>query len=491
MKTFTLVFVIVIIIVFVFTFKFNLYNKLNSMSVNTNNLLGEPPYRSPHLDTLWVRNSSQSRTLFLDQQYATQYGTRKRKSNSSSLNNVINLSVSGQLFSGSTIRAKLDLPMNVSRHFVGNFQSNISTTCRNWAVLTTIFGVSESVKQIVESERWCLVVIADDKSISKSRFMQQLKQRTTVTSSVTSSVIYLTPGEQDNLYPALSTGIPRNHYGRKNIGYIFAIHHGADVIWDFDDDNIGILNINITQTTYSTPCYKTNNLLLNPYPYFGVSESYVWPRGFPLQHIKNSTTYPIMCAKNDAIKVGVIQSLANHEPDVDAIFRLTRDSPFNFSKSINTVKPLLVPKNSYVPLNAQASMWFPDAFMFLILPLGVNGRVADIWRGYIAECLLYSNTDNGIMFTPPYIFQNRTAHNFIRDFNAELDLYQKSQQLVTLLSDLQNVVNEVNITYVYMELYIRDYLQRIDVEVIQLWLQTLQAVCRTVNSIFCQENIKY
>ena len=32
--------------------------------------------------------------------------------------------------------------------------------------------------------------------------------------------------------------LPWNHFGRKNIGYIYAIHHGAQIIWDFDDDNI-------------------------------------------------------------------------------------------------------------------------------------------------------------------------------------------------------------------------------------------------------------
>ena len=31
--------------------------------------------------------------------------------------------------------------------------------------------------------------------------------------------------------------IPWNHFGRKNVGYIYAILHGARMIWDFDDDN--------------------------------------------------------------------------------------------------------------------------------------------------------------------------------------------------------------------------------------------------------------
>lgn len=32
--------------------------------------------------------------------------------------------------------------------------------------------------------------------------------------------------------------MPWHSFGRKNIGYLFAISYGANVIWDFDDDNI-------------------------------------------------------------------------------------------------------------------------------------------------------------------------------------------------------------------------------------------------------------
>ena len=38
-------------------------------------------------------------------------------------------------------------------------------------------------------------------------------------------------------FPLIGT-IPWNHFGRKNIGYLYAILYGAIVVWDFDDDNI-------------------------------------------------------------------------------------------------------------------------------------------------------------------------------------------------------------------------------------------------------------
>lgn len=38
-------------------------------------------------------------------------------------------------------------------------------------------------------------------------------------------------------FPLVGT-IPWNHFGRKNIGYLYAILYGATVVWDFDDDNM-------------------------------------------------------------------------------------------------------------------------------------------------------------------------------------------------------------------------------------------------------------
>lgn len=42
-------------------------------------------------------------------------------------------------------------------------------------------------------------------------------------------VTYLSPADQEAL-PYLITGaLPWNHFGRKNVGYMYAVHHGAKV----------------------------------------------------------------------------------------------------------------------------------------------------------------------------------------------------------------------------------------------------------------------
>lgn len=37
---------------------------------------------------------------------------------------------------------------------------------------------------------------------------------------------------------AFVSAIPWRSFGRKNVGYLYAVANGAEAIWDFDDDNM-------------------------------------------------------------------------------------------------------------------------------------------------------------------------------------------------------------------------------------------------------------
>ncbi len=55
--------------------------------------------------------------------------------------------------------------------------------------------------------------------------------------SLGSNIIFLTSEDQKLFFNEFVDGLPWNSFGRKNVGYLFAIARGATVIWDFDDDN--------------------------------------------------------------------------------------------------------------------------------------------------------------------------------------------------------------------------------------------------------------
>ena len=340
--------------------------------------------------------------------------------------------------------------------------------CQQWAVVTTIFVPSDSVRKVAQDPNWCLVIVGDKKTSSKQSYMSNLGNYKK------ENVVFLNTDDQEKIFPLLSKTLPWNHFSRKNIGYMYAIKRGAEVIWDFDDDNINIVPANLAETTktYRTPCGEFKNHLFNPYPYFAVNETFTWPRGFPLEHIRDGSTHPPLCTSSQPRQIGVIQSLANIEPDVDAIYRFTRQTPFKFGATPSSHLPVMVPDKAFTPFNGQATLWRKASFKYLALPVSVTGRVSDIWRSYIAE-YFFHKLSLSVLFTSPYVDQYRNAHDYLVDFTDELDLYQKSNALLKWLSDS----SQLNVQYLvdlYREMFTKGYLNDGDVEFITAWIMTFE-----------------
>ena len=82
--------------------------------------------------------------------------------------------------------------------------------------------------------------------------------------------------EMSEKFPVVKA-LPWNHFGRKNIGYLYAILHGATTVWDFDDDNMLLTDKEIFEVLPSSGQnatiileavdYTSNKKLsFNPYP---------------------------------------------------------------------------------------------------------------------------------------------------------------------------------------------------------------------------------
>ena len=136
--------------------------------------------------------------------------------------------------------------------------------------------------------------------------------------------------EQYKQFPKLSQLLPENHYSRKNIGYLLALKNGATEIYDTDDDNTIIAGTtfpsfsgrydNIVSTT-------TGSCFFNIYSLY--TDKKIWARGFPLDQINNPVSVQIT---QQSSNLAIWQGLVNVDPDIDAIYRLTRELPFSFEK---------------------------------------------------------------------------------------------------------------------------------------------------------------
>ncbi len=354
--------------------------------------------------------------------------------------------------------------------------------CDNWSVVTTVMKPSPAVtRQAKLGPDWCTVVVLDKKSPANYTLPG-------LSDEEKSRVTYLTVSAQeafgrDNNIEMLEH-LPWNHFGRKNVGYLFAISEGAKRIWDFDDDNL------LTQSTFEIPGLKNNVftfddvktnkfLTFNGYPMMGASHLPIWPRGLPLNHIKSEGSFQFDSMDTQKMSlpdssIAIIQSLANKDPDVDAIYRLSLPLPVNFQREGRSVA---VPDDSYTPLNAQAALFFQPALWMLFLPTSVHGRVSDIWRGYIAQRLA-KQINKKVFVTSPLVTQDRNPHSYLADLQSEQDLYFKSDSFLNVLESIKFNSSSIEgcLEEVYIELYNRGFIEEQDILLVQNWILALQSV---------------
>lgn len=128
--------------------------------------------------------------------------------------------------------------------------------CTKWGVVTTIFDPAIAIQRAASLPSWCLAVVADTKTPEDYMLkLQDLFKSSVATADTTNSdnstdtdtdlqnVFFFSVEKQkeweraQGALRAFVKATPWRHFSRKNLGYLFAILHGALFIFDFDDDN--------------------------------------------------------------------------------------------------------------------------------------------------------------------------------------------------------------------------------------------------------------
>ena len=81
----------------------------------------------------------------------------------------------------------------------------------------------------------------------------------------------------------------------------------------------------------------------------------------------------------------------------------------------------------------------------------------------------------GLIYTSPVVQQQRNAHNYLADFQAEQDLYHRSGVLLRFLKSwtCTKGMPSCMITLL-IDLYERGYIELLDVELVKDWITELQ-----------------
>jgi hypothetical protein len=264
---------------------------------------------------------------------------------------------------------------------------------------------------------------------------------------------------------------PTRHYARKNLGYLVAIREGANVIAETDDDNIPREDFwDERQRKVSVPALEGAGWV-NVYRYF--SEANIWPRGLPLERVREGVPEFESLKLRDA-DCPVQQGLADENPDVDAVYRLVEELPQSFRRD----RRVALGDGSWCPFNSQNTTWWADAFPLLYLPAYCSFRMTDIWRSFVAQRIAWEQ-GWGVLFHEPTVWQERNEHNLMRDFRDEVPGYLHNAAICEALAALKLApgVERLgeNLQICYEKLVEMSLVGREELPLLAAWLEDLAA----------------
>lgn len=285
---------------------------------------------------------------------------------------------------------------------------------RPHVVITTIFPPSEAVLQLRSLGVREIVVVGDKKTPPGWR----------------AEGVHFYSWDDDGLKSFESFHVtPINHYSRKNLGYLKAIELGADNIFDTDDDNIPLASFGFPPFSLTAMTTEERLGFINSYSFF--TSQRIWPRGLPLAQItRDDSELPLT---EEQVEIGVWQGLANGDPDVDAIYRLTSDEACIFEER----PPVVLGHGTWSPFNSQSTLFRRELFPLLYLPVSVSFRFTDILRSYVAQPIMWA-MGYRLGFTKATVFQKRNPHDYLSDFVSEIPMYLSKDSLKDKLFEMQS-----------------------------------------------------
>jgi hypothetical protein len=323
---------------------------------------------------------------------------------------------------------------------------------RKAIVITSIFPPTEAVKRFAALNDYSLIVAGDRKTPADWQW---------------AGVEYLSLDGQMQQAGQLANCLPQNHYCRKMTGYLQAIRKGAEVIVDTDDDNLPKPGWH-----FPSPSGEFDTLLpdlgfVNIYKLF--TTQHIWPRGLPLQQINSDASWQERMSAETA-NVGVWQGLADGDPDVDAIYRLTDNTPCYF----NERQPVVLSPGTICPFNSQNTLFVKALFPLLYLPATVTFRFTDILRGLVAQPIMWQH-GFCLGFTGATVVQERNPHNYLKDFEDEIPMYRHAGDIPQLVAQAlapQSTVCQ-HLQQAYAALAAQGIVQQAELGLLNAWINDL------------------
>jgi hypothetical protein len=287
---------------------------------------------------------------------------------------------------------------------------------------------------------------------------------------------YYSPELQQELDYACSDLIGWNTIQRRNIGFLEALKWGADVIVTVDDDNIpmdraylyrfwGLLNkpfsgLSVTRTS--------NDNWFDVGIYF---DPPITHRGFPIDRCYEAVQRIEHVVD---VQIGVAAGLWFGSPDIHVVDRISQDPQVHRCSQLLHAGLVVDPRVSTV-FNSQNTAFRRELTPAMMMWPGV-GRYDDICASLITQRVMRERGLH-VHFGQPFVYQQRNAHDWMKDLHDELwgmtyilDLaeYLDGQYLVKDTS----VLNQMHNLYTFLPSFVPSIVK----ECGQAWLEDCEKV---------------
>lgn len=332
---------------------------------------------------------------------------------------------------------------------------NKTQKMKRYIVITSIFNPTKAIQSYSKMNDYAVIVVGDKKSPLDWHC---------------DDVNFISIEKQDALDFELSKILPYNHYCRKMLGYLVAIENNAEYIIDTDDDNIPKQDwaFPVLENQYET--ITGEKRFINIYQLY--TEQKIWPRGLPLNYINNQIRCKdIYSTERSKCKVGIWQGLADEDPDVDAIYRLTDNKPCYFLER----EPIVLGKGIVSPYNSQNTLTRKELFTLLYLPTSVTFRFTDILRGLIAQPIMWLY-DYHLGFINATVIQERNYHDYMKDFISEIPMYQYGEMIIDLVSNSISSSESItgNLFNAYQSLLKKHIVTESEMKTLNAWINDIE-----------------
>ncbi len=277
---------------------------------------------------------------------------------------------------------------------------------------------------------------------------------------------YLSPQMQAERWPAFAALVPENCYPRKMFAYLHAMELGAEVIIDTDDDNIPVGDWLFPDFQGRYAAVGGEAGFVNIYQLF--SEQKIWPRGLPPNLIRRDFKLRERLLEPADCNVGIWQGLADEDPDVDAIYRLS-DGRFCY---FNDHPPVALERGVLSPFNSQNTATAKSLFALLYLPVTVTFRFTDILRSLVAQPIMWL-CGQQLGFTKATMIQKRNAHDLTDDLEQEMKMYRYAERIVEWIDPVLRSDKDIafNMRNAYEELARREVVAAGELKTLSAWLE--------------------